>query len=103
MYGIDFVTNENQINEVLSTIIVETKISDTPGKNINDIKLMHQCANCDAYFMDKDILKRHIGLIHERKIPIECTYCYAVFIEERKLIQHKVCHSIDYTKYTYVT
>jgi len=40
--------------------------------------------------MDKDVLRRHIGLIHENKTPLECIYCYAVFIEEKRLIQHRV-------------
>ena len=40
--------------------------------------------------MDRDVLRRHIGMIHENKAPLECTYCYAVFIEHKKLTQHKV-------------
>ena len=40
--------------------------------------------------LDKDILKRHIGLVHERKTPLECMDCYAVFIDPKRLKMHKV-------------
>ena len=39
--------------------------------------------------LQKGILKRHIGLVHERKTPLECADCYAVFVETKQFTKHK--------------
>ena len=36
------------------------------------------------------IFERHIGLVHENKTPLECMLCYAVFIDPKRLKQHKI-------------
>ena len=87
MYGIEFSTNPDQMNNVIEYQV----ISSEDLSRENKVQILHNCTSCDAYFMDRDVLRRHIGLIHENKIPLECTYCYAVFIEHKKLTQHKVC------------
>jgi len=86
MYGIEFSTNPDQMNNVIEYQV----ISSEDLSRENKVQILHNCTSCDAYFMDRDVLRRHIGLIHENKIPLECTYCYAVFIEHKKLTQHKV-------------
>ena len=87
MYGIECSTNPDQMNNVIEYQV----ISSEDLSRENKVQILHNCTSCDAYFMDRDVLRRHIGLIHENKIPLECTYCYAVFIEHKKLTQHKVC------------
>ena len=87
MYGIECSTNPDQMNNVIEYQVISSE--DTTCEN--KVQILHNCTSCDAYFMDRDVLRRHIGLIHENKIPLECTYCYAVFIEHKKLTQHKVC------------
>ena len=57
--------------------------------SLNIGQIVHQCVQCDVYSIDKDILKRHIGLIHEKRTPLECMLCYAVFIEPKKLKQQR--------------
>ena len=90
MYGIEFSTNPDQMNNVIEYQVISSE--DTTCEN--KVQILHNCTSCDAYFMDRDVLRRHIGLIHENKIPLECTYCYAVFIEHKKLTQHKVCYGM---------
>ena len=87
MFGIEFSTNPAHMNNVIGYQVISSE--DTTCEN--KVQILHNCTSCDAYFMDRDVLRRHIGLIHENKIPLECTYCYAVFIEHKKLTQHKVC------------
>ena len=87
MYGIEFSTNPDQMNNVIEYQVISSEDMNCENK----VQILHNCTSCDAYFMDRDVLRRHIGLIHENKIPLECTYCYAVFIEHKKLTQHKVC------------
>ena len=87
MYGIEFSSNPDQMNNVIEYQVISSEDLSLENK----VQILHNCTSCDAYFMDRDVLRRHIGLIHENKIPLECTYCYAVFIEHKKLTQHKVC------------
>ena len=87
MYGVEFSSNPDQMNNVIEYQVISSEDLSLENK----VQILHNCTSCDAYFMDRDVLRRHIGLIHENKIPLECTYCYAVFIEHKKLTQHKVC------------
>ena len=92
MYGIEFSSNPDQMNNVIEYQVISSEDLSLENK----VQILHNCTICDAYFMDRDVLRRHIGLIHENKIPLECTYCYAVFIEHKKLTQHKVCSTYCY-------
>ena len=94
---IDIGPNDHTINEVVVSTI-ELNVENNEIKNSSDVieqkmtvgQIVHQCGQCEAYSFDKDIVERHIGLIHENKTPLECMLCYAVFIDPKKLKQHKV-------------
>ena len=91
---IEIAPNDHVINEeVVTTFVVENneiKNSDVIEQKMTVGQIVHQCGQCEAYSFDKDIVERHIGLIHENKTPLECMLCYAVFIDPKKLKQHKV-------------
>ena len=97
-YEIEIAPNQGQMNEVVvQTIVVQpldnninTAAMGAIAQNMAMGQILHQCGQCDIYSLDKDILKRHIGLVHERKTPLECMDCYAVFIEPKRLKLHKV-------------
>ena len=89
-------TSINEHEDVVQTIIVDIgdiNVAHTPAvlaaQNMTVGQVVYQCSQCDYYSFDKDILKRHIGLIHERKPAFECMLCYAVFVDPKKLKQHK--------------
>ena len=88
---------EHSMTEVVvSTIVVENnEIKDQDsdvigiGNKLTVGQIVHQCGQCDAYSFDKDIVERHIGLIHDKKMPLECMLCYAVFVDPKSLKKHK--------------
>ena len=94
-FNIDF-KNEvdlDSIEEGLShPIIIPLK----PKKfKSNDVKQTSQsvkpfkCENCDAGFMQKINLKRHIKVIHEEAKPYNCGTCDATFTSKGILKKHK--------------
>ena len=96
-YEIEIASNQFSKNNVVLQTIVVNPVQNAPVQTLhvkqevdpNIGQIVHQCVQCDVYSIDKDILKRHIGLIHEKRTPLECMLCYAVFIEPKKLKQHK--------------
>ena len=88
---------EHSMTEVVvSTIVVENndiKDQDSDvigiGNKLTVGQIVHQCGQCDAYSFDKDIVERHIGLIHDKKMPLECMLCFAVFVDPKSLKKHK--------------
>ena len=81
--------NHQQTFKLESAIVIENNENTdilVPGQNT---KVLHKCDHCDACSTQKLIIKRHIGLVHERKPPLECMECYAVFTEQKQLTKHK--------------
>ena len=80
--------NHQQTFKIESAIVINDENTNilVPGQKA---KVLHKCDHCDACSPQKLIIKRHIGLVHERKPPLECMDCYAVFVEQKQLTKHK--------------
>ena len=86
-YAVEY-GNHQQTFKLESAIVINDENTNilVPGQNT---KVLHKCDHCDACSTQKLIIKRHIGLVHERKPPLECMDCYAVFTEQKQLTKHK--------------
>ena len=86
-YAVEY-GNHQQTFKLESAIVINDENTNilVPGQNT---KVLHKCDHCDACSPQKLIIKRHIGLVHERKPPLECMECYAVFTEQKQLTKHK--------------
>ena len=99
-YEIEITPSQNGSMQevVVQTIVVNpvdghlnTESIEALGQNLAIGQILHGCPHgCqNIYSLDKEILKRHIGLVHEKRTPLECMNCYAVFVDPKKLKQHR--------------
>jgi len=58
---------------------------------------MFPCESCEKVFSQKCYLQRHVKIVHENLVTMECTECGKVFPNEMKLNRHMAVHTIPAT------
>ena len=72
----------------LDSMGIKEELTEGNDEKSNRDKNLHKCSTCNATFLKRYNLKRHIEQVHEDKRPYECTECDKKFKKRDHLKSH---------------